>query len=66
MTKKRVYGHTASHKEIDDEMIAKAVEEASVNEMVVPPAPLPAGEPFDEQPVPEGPRAAIVAARRIL
>jgi Arc/MetJ family transcription regulator len=28
MTKKRVYGHTASNKEIDDEMIAKAVEEA--------------------------------------
>ncbi|HEY3843848.1 MAG TPA: CopG family transcriptional regulator [Acidimicrobiales bacterium] len=28
MTKKRVYGHTASGKDIDDEMVAKAVEEA--------------------------------------
>ena len=28
MTKKRVYGHTASGREIDDEMLTKAVEEA--------------------------------------
>jgi predicted HicB family RNase H-like nuclease len=28
MTKKRVYGHTASGKEIDDETVAKAVQEA--------------------------------------
>jgi hypothetical protein len=27
---------------------------------------VPAGEPFDEQPVPERPRTAMVAARRIL
>ena len=28
MTKKRVYGHTSSGREIDDELVTKAVEEA--------------------------------------